>query len=149
MIARLVFALFFAHAAIAQETAALSAAEKLFQDSLSNVTLTGFYTNGNSVELKQDRYVIERISKASANLWKFDVRIQYNGKDMAVALPVPIVWAGDTPVVSLTNFAIPGSGTFTARVLFHDGAYVGTWSGGNGHGGKMFGSIQKNTAAKP
>jgi hypothetical protein len=133
---------------LAQEPA-MTGAEKLFQESLTNVTLTGFYTNGNSGELKEDRYVIEKISKAAGNLWKFDVRIQYNGKDMAVALPVPIVWAGDTPVVSLTNMAIPGSGTFTARVLFHDGAYVGTWAGADGRGGKMFGSIVKNTAAKP
>lgn len=68
---------------------------------------------------------------------------------MAVALPVPILWAGDTPMVSLTNFTIPGSGTFTAHVLFHDGAYAGTWSGGNGRGGKMFGAIRKNTAPQP
>ena len=63
----------------------LAATEKLFQESL---------TGGNSGELKQDRYVIEKISKAAGNLWKFEVRIQYNGKDMAVALPVPILWAG-------------------------------------------------------
>ena len=124
----------------------LTATEKLFQESLAGVTLDGFYTSGNSGELKQDRYVIEKISKAAGNLWKFEVRIQYNGKDMAVALPVPILWAGDTPMVSLTNFTIPGSGTFTARVLFHDGAYVGTWSGANDRGGKMFGAIRKNTA---
>lgn len=122
----------------------LSSDEKRFQESLSGVTLTGFYTNGNASELKADRYVIEKISKASGKLWKFEVRIQYNGKDMAIALPIPIEWAGDTPVVSLTNFTVPGSGTFTARVLFYDGAYVGTWSGANGHGGKMFGSIAKN-----
>ena len=132
----------------AQETA-LTAQEKLFQESLSNVTLEGYYTNGNGGDLKQDRYVIEKISKASGNLWKFDVRIQYNGKDMPVSLPVPIVWAGDTPVVSLTNFVIPGSGTFTARVLFYDGAYVGTWAGINGHGGKMFGAIKKTPPPKP
>ena len=127
----------------------LTAAEKLFQESLTNVTLEGSYTSGNSSEQKQDRYVIEKISKAGGNLWKFEVRIQYGGKDMAVALPVPILWAGDTPMVSLTNFTIPGSGTFTARVLFHDGAYAGTWAGGNGRGGKMFGAIRKNPAPQP
>ena len=63
--------------------------------------------------------MIEKISKAAGNLWKFEVRIQYNGKDMAVALPVPILWAG------------------------------GTWSGANGRGGKIFGAIRKNTAPQP
>lgn len=145
---RLAFSLLFTALLAAQEPA-LNPAEKTFQASMSNVTLTGFYTNGNASELKQDRYVVEKISKASGNLWKFDVRIQYNGKDIAIAIPVPILWAGDTPVVSLTNFAVPGSGTFTARVLFHDGAYVGTWAAADGHGGKMFGSIAKNAAPKP
>ena len=147
MPSRLLLALLATFFLTAQEPA-LTAPERLFQESLTNVTLDGFYTNGNGGELKQDRYVIEKIGKASGNLWKFDVRIQYNGKDLAVALPVPILWAGDTPVVSLTNFTIPGSGTFTARVLFHDGAYVGTWAGANGHGGKMFGAIRKNAPPK-
>ena len=145
---RLAFSLLFTAFLAAQEPT-LSPAEKAFQASMSNVTLTGFYTNGNASELKQDRYVVEKISKASGNLWKFDVRIQYNGKDIAIAIPVPILWAGDTPVVTLTNFAVPGSGTFTARVLFHDGAYVGTWAAADGHGGKMFGSLSKNASTKP
>ncbi|MBI2687177.1 MAG: hypothetical protein HYX27_12740 [Acidobacteria bacterium] len=129
----------------------LTAAEKNFAESLNNVTLSGYYTRGDGSELKQDKYVIEKISKANGNLWKFEVRIQYNGKDLAVSLPIPIVWAGDTPVVSLTNFVVPGSGTFTARVLFYDGNYVGTWAAVDGHGGKLFGTIKKNPppAAKP
>jgi len=145
---RLVLFVFLTLVLTGQETP-MTAAEKLFQESMANVTLTGFYTNGNSGELKQDRYVIEKISKAGGNVWKFDVRIQYNGKDMAIALPVPILWAGETPVVTLTNMPIPGSGTFTARVLFHNGEYVGTWAGADGRGGKMFGTIGKNAAAKP
>lgn len=139
---RLVLSLYFVSLLVAQEPA-LTPNERLFQESLSDVVLTGFYTNGDGSELKQDRYVIEKISKVTGTLWKFEVRIQYNGKDLPVAIPVPIQWAGDTPVVSLTNMAIPGSGTFTARVLFHDGAYVGTWARTGGAGGKMFGSIQK------
>jgi hypothetical protein len=145
---RLTFGLLLTAALTAQEVT-LNPAEQRFQTSMSNVTLTGFYTNGEASELKQDRYVVEKISKASGNLWKFDVRIQYNGKDIAIAIPVPILWAGDTPVVSLTNFAVPGSGTFTARVLFHDGAYVGTWAAADGHGGKKFGSIKNNPPPKP
>lgn len=128
---------------LAAQDSSLTVQEKLFQESLANVALVGYYTNGNGGELKQDRYLIEKISKASGKLWKFDVRIQYNGKDMPLSIPVPIEWAGDTPVVSLTNMAIPGSGTFTARVLFYDGAYAGTWSRTGGTGGKMFGTIQK------
>lgn len=28
--------------------------------------------------------------------------------------------------------------------MFYDGAYAGTWSGGAGHGGKLFGKIVRN-----
>ena len=143
MLTRLALVLLLAGGLTAQ-TPMLTAAEKAFQEALQNVTLTGLYTTGDGSELKQDRYVIEKIGKAGENLWKFDVRIQYNGKDIAIAIPVPILWAGETPVVTLTNFTVPGSGTFTARVLFHDGAYVGTWKSSAGHGGKMFGAIRRN-----
>ncbi len=59
------FAIFFAATlAFAQETAApapeLNAAEKAFQQSLDNVTLTGWFTVGDSGETKEDRYTIER-----------------------------------------------------------------------------------------
>jgi len=52
-------------------------------------------------------------------------------------------------VISLTNFAVPGFGSFTARVVMYNGAYAGTWgsAGANGHGGKLFGKIVKNDAA--
>ncbi len=143
MLTRLALGILLAGSLTAQAPV-LTAAEKAFQESLQNVTLTGYYTTGDGNELRQDRYVIEKIGKAGENLWKFDVRIQYNGKDIAIAIPVPILWAGETPVVTLTNFTVPGSGTFTARVLFHDGAYVGTWQSSGGHGGKMFGAIRKN-----
>jgi hypothetical protein len=81
--------------------------------------------------------------------WKFEARIQYNKKDFKVAMPLPVKFAGDTPVISLTNFAVPGFGSFTARVVMYNGAYAGTWgsAGANGHGGKLFGKIVKNEPA--
>ena len=51
-------------------------------------------------------------------------------------------WAGDTPVITLTDQALPGMGTYTARVVVYRGQYAGTWSGRNG-GGKVFGRIVK------
>ena len=60
-------------------------------------------------------------------------------------MALPVKWAGDTPMISLTTFAVPGFGSFTARVLIYNGAYAGTW-GDAQHGGKLFGKIVKNTA---
>jgi hypothetical protein len=124
----------------------LNDAEKQFQDALNNVTLTGYFTQGDGAELHDDKYVIERISKVKEDTWKFEARIQYNKKDFKVAMNLPVKFAGDTPVISLTNFAVPGFGSFTARVVMYNGAYAGTWgsAGANGHGGKLFGKIVKN-----
>ena len=126
----------------------MTAAEKQFQESMADVTLVGYFTQGDKAELKEDRYVVERISKVGDDLWKFEARIQYNKKDMKIAMPLPVKWAGDTPVISLTKFTVPGMGSYTARVVIYDGAYAGTW-GDAQHGGKLFGKIVKNPAAAP
>jgi hypothetical protein len=138
---------------LAQDTAPpapeLNDAEKVFQEALKNVTLIGYFTQGDSAELHDDKYVIERVTKVKEDTWKFEARIQYNKKDFKVAMNLPVKFAGDTPVISLTNFAVPGFGSFTARVVMYNGAYAGTWgsAGANGHGGKLFGKIVKNDAA--
>ena len=121
----------------------LTPAEKQFRDSMVNVSLVGWSTRGDSGETHEDRYAIDRVTKIKGNLWKFEARIQYKEKDFKIAMPLPIEWAGDTPVISLTNFAIPGSGKYTARVVIYNGAYAGVWDAGN-HGGKVFGKIVKN-----
>jgi len=150
---RLVFSLITAAFAMAQDTTPppmeLNAAEKQFQEALSNVTLIGFFTQGDTAELHDDKYVIERVTKVKEDTWKFEARIQYNKKDFKVAMPLPVKFAGDTPVISLTNFAVPGFGSFTARVVMYNGAYAGTWgsAGKDGHGGKLFGKIMKNEPA--
>ena len=151
MLLRFAFPLLFVSAAFAQDPAPqLNPAEKQFQEMLTNVALVGFYTRGDSKELLEDRYVIERITKIKDDVWKFEARIQYNKKDMKIAMNLPVKFAGDTPVISLTNFGIPGSGSFSARVVFYDGGYAGTWAPTGKTGGKLFGKIVKNDeAAKP
>jgi len=52
------------------------------------------------------------------------------------------LWSGNTPVITLDNLWIPGMGTFSARVLIHQGRYAGTWSHGD-KGGHLFGRIEK------
>src|ERR1700728_3379922 len=113
----------------------LNTAEKQFQEALNNVTLIGYFTQGDGADLHDDKYVIERVTKVKDDTWKFEARIQYNNKDFKVAMPLPVKFAGDTPVISLTNFVVPGFGSFTARVVLYNGAYAGTWgsAGANGH----------------
>src|SRR5215203_4330893 len=129
-------------AVFAQEPT-LTEAERKFQDSMANVTLVGYFTSGDKAELKEDRYTIDRVTKVKDDLWKFEARIQYNKKDVPVAMALPVKFAGDTPVISLTYFAVPGFGSFTARVLIYGDDYAGTW-GDATHGGKLFGKIVRN-----
>lgn len=82
--------------------------------------------------------IIEGLTKIGTDLWKFDARIQYGGRDYRASVNVPVKWAGETPVLSMTQYAIPGQGVFSARILIHNGMYSGTW-GSQAQGGRMFG----------
>jgi hypothetical protein len=135
---------------LAQEPAApveMTPVEKQFQEMLANVTMEGYFTVGDAAETRPDRYVIERVTKIKDDVWKFDARVLYNGKDFKASVPVPVKWAGDVPVLTLNNYAIAGQGVFSARILMYNGMYAGTW-GAQAHGGKMFGKIVKNDAPK-
>ena len=89
---------------------------------MQNVVLVGHFTvegretGGGSPE----RYEIARVVKVGDDRWRFDVHMVYGSVDATLPVVVPIVWAGDTPMVSITDFTIPTLGTFTARVFFYD-----------------------------
>jgi hypothetical protein len=36
-----------------------------------------------------------------------------------------VKWAGDTPVITLTNMAVGGMGSFTVRIVVYKGQYRG------------------------
>jgi hypothetical protein len=115
--------------------------EVKFQQMMSGVTLIGHSASlkGESVG-GQEKYVIEKVSKLRRETWLFHVRIQYGSHDIPVPLPVNIKWAGDTPVITITDFTIPSLGTYTARVLLYQDQYAGTWSSKD-HGGQVFGRM--------
>lgn len=115
--------------------------EKQFQEMMSGATLVGHSTRLNREGIfGEERYVIEKASKVAGDTWLLQARLKYGGRDIPVPVPVSIKWAGDTPVITLTDLTIPGMGTFTARVLLYRGQYAGTWSAKD-HGGQIFGKI--------
>ena len=88
-----------------------------------------------------ERYEISGVTKLEGDRWRFDARVKYGRVDVTLPVVVPLVWAGDTPMVSITNFSIPGLGDeFGARVVFYDNRYAGTWNHGE-YGGLMYGTI--------
>ncbi len=132
----------------------LSERERAFAERMQNVDLVGHFTiegiegledvEGVSRDKNPERYEIASVSKldGEGDRWRFDVRVVYMTVDVTVPVVVPIVWAGDTPMVSITDFELPGLGDqFGARVLFYDERYAGTWDHGP-YGGMMYGVIE-------
>ena len=119
------------------------ALEKQFQETLTGATLTGNFTMTNRPgRLSEEKYVIEKVSRLAGDTWLFTARIQYGSRDISVPIPLSVYWAGDTPVISLTDLSLPGLGTYTARVMIYRDQYAGTWSAKD-HGGHLFGRITR------
>jgi hypothetical protein len=119
---------------------------RAFAESMAGVTLAGQSTRlGRDGVFGPERYHIEGVTHVSGDMWLLRARWDYHGKDITVPIPLAIRWAGDTPVITLTDLAIPGVGTYTARVMLYRGQYAGTWSRKDG-GGQLFGKIEPATA---
>jgi len=129
--------------ALSPADAEQAAREKEFTERMTNAVMAGQWSDGKGAP-KNDRYTIESVQKmpGKGDMWIFNARIQFGGKDVTLPLPIPVKWAGDTPVISVTDFGIPGLGTYTARVVIYKDTYAGTWSGGD-HGGFLWGKIEK------
>ena len=118
---------------------------------LTDVKLIGSFTvSGREDQApKAEEYTISTALKLpDGDLWMIKARIKYGDKDVTVPIPLEIKWAGDTPVITLTNLEIPGLGTFSSRVVIYEGRYAGTWQHGN-IGGNLFGRLEKAGERKP
>ena len=131
-------------AAAAADDAQMQERYEKFEKMLSGAKLIGSFTivGREGGGLNDEEYFISRVTKSTeGDYWVFNARIKYGDKDYTVPLPLEVKWAGDTPVVTLTDLTILGQGPFSARVVFHDGKYAGTWSHGE-VGGHLFGRIE-------
>ena len=127
----------------AADPASLTDLERDFTERMRNVVLVGHFTLEG--EERRDglpeRYEISQVTKLEDGNWRFDARVTYGSVDVTLPMALPVVWAGDTPMVSITDFAIPGLGDeFGARVVFYDERYAGTWDHGE-YRGLMYGTI--------
>jgi hypothetical protein len=117
--------------------------EAKFKATLNRATLAGRWCSIKDGELgpeKEDKYTILSVAKVGGDLWLINARIQYGKQDIVAPIPVQVKWAGDTPVIVLDNVPVPGSGTYSARVMIYEKTYAGTWTGGD-HGGLLNGVI--------
>jgi hypothetical protein len=121
------------------------ALDRKFEEMMKGVTLVGRSTRWSDDQIAgEEKYAIEGVSKIAGDAWLFRTRFQCCGQNnIVVPLPVIIRWAGDTPVITITDLSIPGMGTFTARVLLYRDQYAGTWSGKT-DGGQIIGKIERS-----
>jgi hypothetical protein len=88
-----------------------------------------------------DQYAVSRLERDADGRWIFNVSMSYGTQQHTLPVPVTIEWAGDTPMITMTEQTVEGLGTFTARVLLYEGLYAGTWKHGQ-FGGHMWGRIE-------
>ena len=134
------------------DPATLPAAERAFAERMRNVTLVGTFTSDgrDSRTPSPDRYEIASVEKVGANTWRFNARMDCCGAAGQSGLPivVPMHFAGDTPVIMMTDTRLPGIGTFTVRLFFYGDRYAGTWQHG-AVGGQMSGRIERGGVTAP
>jgi len=127
--------------------------EARFKTLLTKATLSGRWSPINNAQLgpekKEDKYSIVSAAKIGGDQWIIRARMHYGQNEMVVPVPVLVKWSGDTPVIIVNNFSMGGNQSYTARVLFFEESYAGTWMGSAGYGGLLYGSITHDTDSAP
>lgn len=118
---------------------------KSLEKLLTGAKLSGRFT----VKGKEDKppapeeYTITNARKLiDGDQWMITARIKYGDTNKVFLVPIDIRWAGDTPIMTLDKVTIPGLGTFSTRVVVHEGMYAGTWQHDE-VGGHLFGTIER------
>ncbi len=127
----------------AEDAAALEAS---FIAMLKNATLEGTWvpiSGGQTGEQKVDRYRVVRAEKVDGDQWHIVSKIKHQGQEIEYPIPVTIKWAGDTAVLILDEVATGGGNSYSARVLFHNDRYAGSWWGKDQPGGLVSGAITR------
>lgn len=120
--------------------------EAEFSAMLKNATLKGSWVpiqQGSTGEEKSDAYQVVRATKRKGDLWEIVSKVKHQGKEIEYPIPVIIKWAGDTAVMILDNVQTGGGKSYSARVLFHNDRYAGSWWGENQPGGLLSGAITR------
>jgi hypothetical protein len=125
--------------------------EAKFKTTLTNATFNGRWCmikDGKLTPEKEEKYTINGVNKLFSDRWLIRARIQYGDHDVTAPIPVKVKWAGDTAVITVDDFGLPGGASYSARVLVYKNTYAGTWSAGD-HGGLLNGVITSEAEAPP
>ena len=127
--------------------------EEEFRQLLTGARLAGRFSMTGRPEVREDSYKISSVTKLAGGIWTINAEIPRKSGPVTLPVPVRVEWAGDTPVMQLTDATLPGLGPFTARILFYKdktgkGHYAGFWWGGD-HGGRCLGWWSGTNRAGP
>ena len=126
------------------DPATLPDRERAFVEQLTDASLVGSFTSlGRSPDPEPDRYDISSVEKLDDERWRFNVRMRHATVDITVPVIVPLQFVGELPLISMSDYDIPGLGRFSAHVVFDGNWYAGTWKAGDAGGGHMFGQIER------
>lgn len=136
-------------AASPHETKANDTRKEMFKRAMTNVVLEGYWqvTKSGSLkgalsEPKSEKYTIESVVNAGGDNWIILARVQFGDKDVTLPIPVRVIWAEDTAIITLTKLGLPGLGNYSARVMVHEGYYSGVWyNGSKTYGGVLSGRL--------
>lgn len=101
-----------------------------FAAMLENATLKGTWAPVDKRLLgdnQEDGYHIVRATKKDGDQWEVLYRMKVQGKEIDFPLPVTVKFAGDAAVMILDNSPVGIGQTWSARILFHDDVYAGSW----------------------
>ena len=119
--------------------------EAAFVNIMANVLFQGEWClikDGKLGASKPEQYEIVGVMKTGGDRWVVNARIQYGKVNLVAPVPVQVKWAGDTPILIVDKFTMPGAGTYSARVMIFENTYSGTWTAAD-HGGLLHGLIVK------
>ncbi len=137
------FALIFANASSAQTDAD---GEAKFAAMLTNATLNGTWapiTGGKLGGEKKDAYFVVRATRKDGDNWEIVSRVTHKGAQVDFPIPAIVKFAGDTAVLILNDVRTADGKTWSARVMFHNDVYAGSWWGAGQKGGAISGTITR------
>jgi hypothetical protein len=123
--------------------------EAKFKTMLTKAFLSGRWSpveNGVlGAEKKEDKYEIVSASKVNGDQWVVKAKMKYGQNEVVIPIPVTVKWSGETPMLIVNNLSMGRDRSYSARVLFFDGTYSGSWNSSAGYGGVLYGTVEHDS----
>lgn len=119
--------------------------DKKLRQILEGAVLEGRWRLVEKGELKEEQRESYRIVglAGGADNWLIRAQMQLGGETVTLPVPVIVTWQGESPIITLrTNTPVRQLSGYSARVIFTDTTYAGTWSSQD-KTGLIQGSIRK------